>query len=205
MKDKKEITREVNRKKIIQAAENVFANYGFKGATTEKIAKQAGLPKANLHYYFNTKTILYREVLEGILEEWMVAAQTFDKYDEPKIALTRYIEAKMNFSRIRADASKVWANEVIQGAVSVSKFLETTLKEWLENRVKVINDWIAGGKIEAVDPYVLFYMIWSMTQHYADFERQIAILNHGKHYNDDEFQQKTEQVVHLILKSVGLS
>ena len=205
MKDKKEITREVNRKKIIQAAENVFANYGFKGATTEQIAKQAGLPKANLHYYFKTKTILYREVLEGILEEWMIAAQTFDKYDEPKIALTRYIEAKMHFSRTRADASKVWANEVIQGATSVSEFLETTLKEWLENRVKVISGWIADGKIDPVDPCALFYMIWSMTQHYADFERQITILNHGKRHTDDEFQEKTEQVVHLILKSVGLN
>ena len=93
----------ITHKKIISAAENVFANYGFKGATTEQIAKQAGLPKANLHYYFNTKSLLYREVLEGILEEWMFAAQTFDNYEEPKDALTQYIEAKMQFYKCFCD------------------------------------------------------------------------------------------------------
>ncbi len=205
MKDQKELTREHNIKNILAAAEVVFANFGFKGATTEQIAKQAGLPKANLHYYFKTKSLLYRELLEGILDEWMEEAEAFDDYEEPKIALTHYIQAKMQFSRMRPDASKIWANEVIQGAGVVSEFLETTLKSWLENRVTVINGWISHGKMSPLDAHALMYMIWSITQHYADFERQLAILNNGKSFSDEEYQQKTDQVVQLILRAVGLA
>ena len=82
MKVQKEIIREANEKNILEAAERVFANYGFRGSTTELISKQAGLPKANIHYYFKTKSILYRAVLERILDEWMEAAKAFDIYDE---------------------------------------------------------------------------------------------------------------------------
>jgi len=204
IKVQKELARELNTQKILSAAEKVFANYGFKGATTERIAQQAGLPKANLHYYFKTKSLLYQELLEGILEEWMEHAKAFDEFDEPKTALTHYISAKMQFSRSRPDASKIWANEVIQGAEVVSDFLGSTLKDWLENRVAVINTWILSGKICKVDANTLMFMIWSVTQHYADFERQIVILNHGKKFSDEEYLERTNEVIQLILRSVRL-
>ncbi|MBV1909943.1 MAG: TetR/AcrR family transcriptional regulator [Kangiellaceae bacterium] len=205
MKPQKEIIREANEEKILQAAEMVFANYGFKGATTEKIANEAGLPKANLHYYFKTKSLLYRTVLEKILEEWMQAALVFDKYSEPSIAITHYVKSKMEFSRNRPFASKVWANEVIHGAGVVSEFLETTLTNWLNDRIEVINKWSKQRLINNVDPQAFFFMVWAMTQHYADFEKQIQILNKGKPYSDKDFDKKKEQVTALVLASVGLN
>ena len=204
MKDQKELVREINEKKIIEAAEQVFACYGFKGATTDQISKQSKLPKANIHYYFKTKANLYHQVLAGILNEWMDSAQAFDDQEEPTKALTEYVKSKMDFSRKRPFASKVWANEMLHGAPIVSEFLETTLKTWLEDRVSVISSWVKSGQINDVDPCVFIYMIWSVTQHYADFERQMVLLNEGKDYTDAEFKEKTDQVVKLILTSVGL-
>ncbi|OZA01080.1 MAG: TetR family transcriptional regulator, partial [Rhodobacterales bacterium 17-64-5] len=52
--------RQQNEALILQAAEKVFAEAGFGGATMQLIADMAGLPKANLHYYFATKEDLYR-------------------------------------------------------------------------------------------------------------------------------------------------
>ena len=57
--NKKAKIRELNSAAIIAAAEEVFALKGFKGATTQEIADLAGLPKANVHYYFKTKKDLY--------------------------------------------------------------------------------------------------------------------------------------------------
>lgn len=205
MKYQKERVREVNQRKIVSAAEQIFAQYGFKGATTERIANQAGLPKANIHYYFKTKSNLYRQVLEHILEDWMDAARAFDQYDDPHKVLTQYVEVKMHFSRQRPLASKVWANEVLHGAPVIGSFLDATLKPWLEDRIDVVNGWIAAGKIDPIDPKAFFYMIWSTTQHYADFERQLVILNDGRRFSDEEYRHKTQQVVRLILASVGLS
>jgi TetR/AcrR family transcriptional regulator len=205
MSQQKEITRANNQKKILQAAESVFAKYGFKGSTTEQISKAADLPKANIHYYFKTKENIYRRVLENILNDWMDAAKAFDQFDQPRIALIQYVESKMNYSRHSPAASKVWANEIIQGAPVVGSFLETSLKSWLDDRVKVIQSWIDGGKIKPIDPRAFIYLIWSVTQHYADFERQIFILNDDKALSDEEFSRKTKQVVQFVLACVGLN
>src|SRR3546814_3871367 len=57
-----------NRALILAAAEEVFATQGYRGATTAAIAQKAGLPKANVHYYFGTKATLYRSSEEHTAE-----------------------------------------------------------------------------------------------------------------------------------------
>jgi len=197
--------REANQALILQAAEKIFALNGFKGAATGDIASEAGLPKANVHYYFKTKADLYREVLRHILDDWMSAASTFEAHDDPAEALRTYVKAKMEFSRKRPYGSRVWASEIMSGAPVLDNFLGTTLKTWLRERTRIIRRWILEGKIKAVDPQALLYMIWATTQHYADFARQIIILNDGKALSDRRYRQTTEQVVELVLGSIGLN
>lgn len=196
--------RGANEALILRAAEKQFALHGFRGTTTEGIASEAGLPKANVHYYFKTKANLYRQVLKDILEDWMEAAAAFEAEEDPERALRTYVTAKMQFSRQRPYGSRVWASEIMRGAPVMERFLGTTLKAWVNARVRTIRSWISAGKIRAVDPESLLYMIWAVTQHYADFERQIVILNGGKAFDERQHREKTEQVVRLILGSVGL-
>ncbi|MEE8339542.1 MAG: TetR/AcrR family transcriptional regulator [Xanthomonadales bacterium] len=196
--------REANQALILEAAEKIFAMNGFKGSATGDIAREAGIPKANLHYYFKTKSNLYREVLKNVLEDWMAAASTFEAQEDPAEALRTYVSAKMAFSRKRPYGSRVWAREIMSGAPVLDNFLGTTLKAWLNERVRIIRRWIREEKIKAVDPHALMYMIWATTQHYADFERQITILNGGKELSDRRYRQRTEEVVRLVLGSVGL-
>jgi len=177
--------REANQALILEAAEKI-------------------LPKANVHYYFKTKSDLYREVLRHILNDWMSAASTFEAHEDPAEALRTYVSAKMKFSRKRPYGSRVWAREIMSGAPVLDNFLGTTLKAWLNERVRIIRRWIREEKIKPVDPHALMYMIWATTQHYADFERQITILNGGKELSDLRYRQRTDEVVRLILGSVGL-
>jgi len=197
--------REANQALILGAAEKIFAMNGFKGAATGDIALEAGLPKANVHYYFKTKSDLYREVLRHILDDWMSAAATFEAHDDPAEALRTYVKAKMEFSRKRPYGSRVWAREIMSGAPVLENFLGTTLKVWLKERTRIIRRWILDGKIKPIDPQALLYMIWATTQHYADFEQQIIILNNGKALSDRSYRQRMEQVIELVLSSVGLN
>ena len=196
--------REANEALILRAAEKQFALHGFRGTTTEGIANEAGLPKANVHYYFKTKANLYRQVLKDVLEDWMDAAAAFESDQDPERALTLYIRAKMQFSRQRPYGSRVWASEIMRGAPVMERFLGTTLKTWVNARARTIRSWISDGKIRPVDPESLLYMIWAVTQHYADFERQIVILNGGDPIDERQYRDRVEQVVSLILGSVGL-
>ena len=113
-----------NERLILEAGERIFAQHGFRGSTMQMIADQAGLPKANVHYYFDSKEKLYRCVVEKIFEIWLQAASSFENSDEPKEALKLYIYEKMQISRLHPYGSKVWANEVMQGAPIIQDFLE---------------------------------------------------------------------------------
>ena len=70
--------REENERRILDSAERIFAEHGFRGATMQLIAREAGLPKANLNYYFNDKETLYRRVVERIFTIWLEAAESFE-------------------------------------------------------------------------------------------------------------------------------
>ena len=105
--------REENERTILEAAEAVFAEQGFSGATTAAIAARAGVPKANLHYYFSTKAALYRAVIERVLTAWLAAASSFDESDDPNEAISRYIGAKMDLARSMPLGSRIWASEII--------------------------------------------------------------------------------------------
>ena len=199
---KKEIRQE-NERLILDAAEKVFAEAGFGGATMQLIADLAGLPKANLHYYFPTKESLYRQVVQAIFQDWLKAADIFDAAPGPAEGIGAYIDAKMEISRRHPAGSKVWASEVMHRAPVIQDYLETTLVEWTEDRMRVIQKWIDAGQMDPIDPRHLLYMLWATTQHYADFGHQIETLNGGKPLSDAQWKAAKSSVKTIILKGIG--
>ena len=195
--------RQQNERLILEAAEKVFAEAGFGGATMQLIADMAGLPKANLHYYFPTKEALYRRVVQNIFEIWLDAASSFDGAEGPVEGIGAYVEAKMDISRRHPHGSKVWAAEVMHGAPVIQDYLETTLRDWTEGRMAVIQRWIDEGKMAPIDPRHLLYMLWATTQHYADFGHQIETLNAGHPLSDRQWREATESVKQIILRGIG--
>jgi len=159
--------REGREKSIFDAARSIFAEFGYKGATTAEIARRAGIPKANLHYYFATKEALYRHVTAEVLTDWLSAASSFDEKDDPAEAIAAYIGAKMDLARADPLGSRIWANEILRGAPVIGDFLETTLADWLSSREAIVRRWIDQGKLVAMEPRYFFYMIWASTQHYG--------------------------------------
>jgi len=188
---------------IMVAAEKVFAEAGFGGATMQLIADVAGLPKANLHYYFPTKEALYRRVVQDIFQVWLKAADIFDQASGPVEGIGAYIDAKMEISRRHPAGSKVWASEVMHGAPVIQDYLETTLEQWTNGRITVIQSWIDRGLMSPIDPRHLLYMVWATTQHYADFGHQIETLNNSEPLTDAQWQAATDSVKTIILKGIG--
>lgn len=188
---------------ILSAAEKVFAEAGFGGATMQLIADVAGLPKANLHYYFPTKELLYRQVVQNIFQIWLKAADSFDNAEGPEDGIGAYIDAKMEISRRHPDGSKVWANEVMHGAPVIQDYLETTLTDWTNGRITVIERWIAEGRMDPIDPRHLLYMLWATTQHYADFGHQIETLNQSAPLSDTQWEAAKTNIKAIILRGIG--
>lgn len=195
--------RRENERAILEAAEKVFAEAGFGGATMQLIADMAGLPKANLHYYFATKEDLYRRVVQQIFEIWLDAASSFDNAPGPVEGIGAYIDAKMDISRTHPHGSKVWASEVMHGAPVIQDYLETTLRDWTNGRIAVIQRWIDAGKMKPVNPRHLLYMLWATTQHYADFGHQIQTLNGGAALTEKQWKEAKASVKDMVLRGIG--
>ncbi|GAB3102870.1 TetR family transcriptional regulator [Aestuariicella hydrocarbonica] len=201
-KNRKSDIRAANTRQIIAAAEALFAEKGFNGTSTQEIADRAGLPKANVHYYFKTKQDLYTVVLKDILDAWMHDASIFDISDDPEEVFRQYIKAKMEHSFSRPKGSKVWAMEIIQGGPVLGKEIKKALVTWDETVTQKIQHWIDQGKIYPVQPQSLLNMIWSSTQYYADYDYQIKALNGNKRLSDSQKQHAIDDVTRLILNGV---
>ncbi len=169
--------RERNEERILDAALEVFSSFGYRGSTIDQISGRAGMSKPNLLYYFARKHDIYVAVLEHTLDEWLEPLTCLDENGDPASEIWSYIERKLEFSRTTPAASRLFANEVLQGAPSIKSVLTGELKELVDEKCAVIDRWIKAGKLRPIDPLHLVFMIWAATQHYADFEVQIDALS----------------------------
>jgi TetR/AcrR family transcriptional regulator len=200
----KGLIRQTNEALILSGAEKVFARAGFGGATMAAIAETSGLPKANLHYYFGSKDVLYRAVLARILNDWLVPTHGITVDAEPRAALEQYIRAKMALSAQRPDGSKVFANELLHGATVVKALLTTELRQLVREKAAVVQAWMDAGRMAPVDPVHLFFSIWAMTQTYADFDVQVCAVLDREALTPQDHARATEHVVSLVLRGCGL-
>jgi TetR/AcrR family transcriptional regulator len=197
--------REKNSQKILQAAEIEFVKHGYKGTSMQSISDAAGLPKANLHYYFKNKSTLYNTMLEDIVQRWNNVLTDITVDDDPAETLEYYICKKVEMAIQYPNASKIFATEIIQGAPNVKDYLRTYLRAWLSDKTKIINTWIEQGKMLKIDTEHLFFMIWSSTQHYADFETQVLTITNKIEYDVEDVERISRFLCHMILTGCGLT
>jgi len=162
-----------NQAAILAAGLEVFARYGFRGSTLDQIAQAAGLSKPNILYYFASKDAIYVALLSRLLENWMKPVYEINPAGEPVEEILKYAKIKLEMSREFPTESRLFANEILQGAPRIEDVLSGELRNTMQSLAKVIEGWIKQGRIRPVHPHHLFFSIWSVTQHYADFDKQV--------------------------------
>jgi len=191
-----------NEARILDAAQEVFATYGYHGATIDEVADRAGISKPNLHYYFKRKRDLYLAVLRRTLEIWLVPLRELDPAGDPAVEIGNYIAHKVQLSRRFPAASRVFANEIVQGAPFLKRYLQTNLRKVVERKAAVIQHWIDEGKLAPIDPYHLIFLIWAATQHYADFLPQIKAVMNVPRLKQGHFRKVEQSLSRIILHGV---
>ncbi|HZP06843.1 MAG TPA: TetR/AcrR family transcriptional regulator [Terracidiphilus sp.] len=89
------------RARILEAALQAFSENGLAGARTEQIAAAAGVNKALLYYYFQSKQALYDAALEAVAER--VVASSLASMREGRSAGERIVQFVLNhFDRIHS-------------------------------------------------------------------------------------------------------
>ncbi len=174
-----------NRDVILGAGLKVFSQYGFRGATLDQIATEAGLSKPNMLYYFKSKEAIHNALLEGLLDTWLNPLRALDPAGDPLEEILSYVHRKIEMSRDFPEESRLFANEIVHGAPRIHDALSGELKTLVDEKAKVISGWAEQGLIQPVDAHHLIFSIWALTQHYADFDVQVRAVLDGKDPYED--------------------
>jgi TetR/AcrR family transcriptional regulator len=176
-----------NRAAILEAALNVFSANGFRGATVDQIAAEAGLSKPNLLYYFPSKIEMHNALLAQLMDTWLDPLRDLNAEGDPLTEIMAYVRRKLQMSRDFPRESRLFANEIVQGAPRIHDALNHDLKTLVDEKTLVLEKWMEAGQIARVHPYHLLFSVWSLTQHYADFDVQVrAILGDEDPYDGAE-------------------
>jgi len=191
--------RAFNKELILDAALEIFSSYGFRGSTVAQIADLADMSKPNLLYYFRRKEDIYIALLEKTLADWLEPLKRLKAEGDPFTEIATYIGEKLKMSRDNPKASRLFANELLHGAPAIGSFLSGPLKELVDEKARVIRNWITQGKIANVDPYHLIFSLWAMTQTYADFDVQIRSIIGDE---DRRFADAERTILTIILNGI---
>jgi TetR/AcrR family transcriptional regulator len=176
-----------NHSAIKAAGLKVFAQFGFRGSTLDQIAAESGLSKPNILYYFSSKEAIYEALLAQLLTDWLQPVRDIDPAGDPVEEILIYARHKLKMSRLYPRESRLYANEIIQGAPRIKSVLTGELRDVVATLAQLIKNWSEAGLIRVIDPHHLIFSIWAMTQHYADFDVQVqAVLGDGDHFDDAE-------------------
>jgi TetR/AcrR family transcriptional regulator len=187
---------------ILEAALDVFSQHGFRGATIDQIAEAAGMSKPNLLYYFASKEQMHRRLLEEMLDLWLDPLREFDAEGDPIPELRSYIRRKLEMARDFPRESRLFANEMLQGAPHAIDVLEGELKALVDDKAKVLEGWMDEGKIARTDAYHLIFSIWATTQHYADFDVQVRAVLGPDRGGEGRFEDAARYLENLFMNGL---
>ena len=150
------------RTRILQAAEQRFATFGYRHTGIAEIARDAGVAAGTLYRYFENKEEIFRAVMRELLQSWLARARA--AVTPPGTAterLARLGAASVEFNRENALINSVYRRD---GEIIFAPLLEELHEELLRQNVAmiadVVRDAIREGSFRDVDPeraaFILF-------------------------------------------------
>jgi AcrR family transcriptional regulator len=131
------------RAKLISAAGEVFAEFGFQTATVREICRRAGANVAAINYYFRDKLGLYTEVLSASIldNQGEALRQALAHSKTPEDALRKFIEGML--SRMHGEGRPAWhirimAHEMAQPTPALAHVIDEVIRPRYEQLCKII-------------------------------------------------------------------
>jgi TetR/AcrR family transcriptional regulator len=187
---------------ILDAALDVFSIQGYRGSTIDQIAEAAGMSKPNLLYYFRGKEEIYATLLHRLLDRWLAPLMEMAADGDPVKELRNYIRRKIEMARDFPRESRLFANEILQGAPRIMAMLTDELKPLVDEKAAVIRQWMREGKLAKADPHHLIFAVWATTQHYADFDAQVRAVLGPDRGGDGRFEDAARFIEQLLLEGL---
>ena len=153
------------RQRVLDAAEAVFAERGFGGATTREIAARAGIAKRMLFYYFASKEAVYRAVLERVVSGMVGIHEQF-RSDPGPIGLAEAMEGITHFAAANLSAVRVLTREMMDGGPYMAELAENYLGPLFAAGAAEVERNMDAGIFRPGDPMHVLINVAGLTLYY---------------------------------------
>ena len=127
---------------ILNVAQKLFAQYGFKKTTLDEIARSAHITKSSIYYYFDSKEDIFRAVLEKENRLWsQKIREVISKANTPQEKLRAYVVTKMKHLSQLVNFYSALKEEYLEHY----SFIERIRKKNLQEEIKIVRAILKEG------------------------------------------------------------
>ncbi len=191
---------------LLEAAERLFAQHGFKGVTVDALTKASGVNRAMISYYFGSKEGLYDAVITALVRDVAddVRRGRDDAHD-PAAGLRNYIQCLARAFARRPALGAILLREYMEGRMQER---EKPLREVLQFYQMTEALYKAGRRrkqFRKLDPHQLHFSIISPLLHFVltiGF-RDRALSQHAANLSNPSVDKFAEHHASLILQGIA--
>lgn len=93
------------REKIKETAAHLYALKGYNATSMREIAKEVGVTKASLYYYYNSKEELFFDIVKDSFDHLIQISQQLADSDRPVWSvLSQWVDKIISFSKVKKDS-----------------------------------------------------------------------------------------------------
>jgi TetR/AcrR family transcriptional regulator len=188
-----------SRTAILAAAESVFAESGLAGARTDAIAAAAGVNKALLYYYFQSKEHLYEAVVENHLREFNRAALgVLTAAGSPRAILLQYVNLHFDFISARRHQARLFQQMMITGGQPAQRLV----RQYFAPRSRALQDLLErgmrAGDFRRADPFHSAVSIAALIVFYFSAVQVLEWLGHADAHSETNLKRRKQEVLDFI-------
>lgn len=161
--DRAEAERAVKRERILDAAETIFAAYGFFAARVSQIAAEAGVADGTIYLYFKSKDDLLISLFESRMERVNTILATAIAGKAPRSQLREFVRSYLTLVNAEPAAAEVLTIELRQSSKFMNEYDNPRFADFLRVLAGVIFAGQQQGDFSSeIPPAVVARMIFGM-------------------------------------------
>jgi AcrR family transcriptional regulator len=198
--NKKELVKE----KIGQVAMRCFSKYGLDKTTLDDIAKEVGLNKASLYYYYKNKEDIFLEVAIKEGQDFLAELQTktlVKKNTEERVNF--YLRERINYYKNILNMNRVSVETLHKMLPRFFELFDSITKAEVQFLSKIIREGLKKKELVRVNPDILASSLIAMNDALKHHAEHKAKLKNQDEIDYTEILQEMKFLLSLIFKGLN--
>lgn len=191
------------RERILLAAEEVFAERGFKGATIREVAQKAAIASSLIFYYFENKMALYEAVFQSFFDQLEGLVQQNLSLELDRLGKFRqFLFSFTDYAREHRNMIRLLLREIIDNGRIVQKIAQEYFKPLYEVATEFLEEGTREGLFREVDYRNYLHSFIGMNLFYFVAEPVVQAVGEPDPYGLKQVEKRKIEVWNAIRSSL---